>query len=66
MRNTNWILGVATYCGPDSKFALNQSIPPSKFSSLDRQINRIVIALFFLMIVLCSICSILSSVWEVI
>ncbi len=40
LRNTEWVLGVIVYAGPDSKLARNQKRPPSKFSSLDRRLNR--------------------------
>jgi len=64
LRNTEWIVGAAVYCGSDTKLALNQKLPPSKFSSLDKQLNHVVIGIFIFKISLCFFLAIFGGVWE--
>ena len=39
LRNTEYILGVVTYTGPDTKMSQNSKINANKFSSVERTIN---------------------------
>ncbi|KAJ3254954.1 hypothetical protein HK103_006751 [Boothiomyces macroporosus] len=39
LRNTNWLIGLAVYTGPDTKIMLNSGPTPSKRSQVDRQMN---------------------------
>lgn len=64
LRNTEWVVGIAVYCGADTKLALNQKLPPSKFSSLDKQLNNVVIGIFLFKITLCFFLAIFGGVWE--
>jgi magnesium-transporting ATPase (P-type) len=51
LRNTEWALGVACYCGSDSKLAKNSIKVPSKFSRLDELMNRTVLLILFVMLI---------------
>mmetsp|Transcript_23132 Transcript_23132/g.57897 ORF Transcript_23132/g.57897 Transcript_23132/m.57897 type:complete len:1024 (+) Transcript_23132:91-3162(+) len=53
VRNTPWVIGMVVYAGPETKLSLNQKDPPSKFSSLDRRINKYVVGLFIFQCLLC-------------
>lgn len=46
LRNTAWTIGALAYAGDDTKLVHNQNPPPSKFSQLDRRLNKLVIAVF--------------------
>ena len=46
MRNTEWVIGVVVYTGKITKLSLNQQLPPSKFSTVERRLNKCVIAIF--------------------
>eukprot|EP01112_Ceratiomyxa_fruticulosa_P002099 TRINITY_DN12231_c0_g1_i1.p1 TRINITY_DN12231_c0_g1~~TRINITY_DN12231_c0_g1_i1.p1 ORF type:complete len:1071 (+),score=237.34 TRINITY_DN12231_c0_g1_i1:405-3215(+) len=59
LRNTPYLFGVVVYAGKDTKLSLNQKSPPSKFSTIERRLNRSVIGLFFFTISLCIIATIL-------
>eukprot|EP01114_Cavostelium_apophysatum_P004419 TRINITY_DN1464_c0_g1_i1.p1 TRINITY_DN1464_c0_g1~~TRINITY_DN1464_c0_g1_i1.p1 ORF type:complete len:1137 (+),score=375.62 TRINITY_DN1464_c0_g1_i1:221-3631(+) len=63
-RNTPWTVGIAAYCGNDTKLALNQRNPPSKFSSLDKKINKVVLGAFFIEVLLSIADAVLSRFWE--
>lgn len=46
IRNTPWVLGLVLYTGVKSKLSLNQKQPPSKFSTVERRLNKCVIGIF--------------------
>lgn len=49
IRNTEWALGVAVFTGNDTKLVQNAFDTPSKFSQLDRLMNKTVVAILILM-----------------
>uniref|UniRef100_A0A2P2MFY6 Phospholipid-transporting ATPase n=1 Tax=Rhizophora mucronata TaxID=61149 RepID=A0A2P2MFY6_RHIMU len=63
IKNTAWALGVAVYCGPETKVMLNSSGAPSKRSQLETRMNFEIIILSVFLIVLCSVVSICAAVW---
>lgn len=65
IRNTPWVYGVVVYAGSDSKLSLNQRNPPSKFSSMDRQMNKIVGGIFLFMFLCCVGLAIGGGVFQV-
>ena len=58
LRNTEWIVGVAIYTGHDSKVMMNATSAPSKRSSLERQLDLVVVFMFSLLLSLCIIGSV--------
>jgi len=46
LRNTEFVYGVCVFCGPDTKLALNQKKPPTKFSRMDTRLNLAVLGIF--------------------
>lgn len=44
LRNTKYIFGVAVYVGKQTKMFKNLKSPKSKFSSLDRKLNKVIFA----------------------
>ena len=50
LRNTEYILGVVTYTGPDTKMSQNSKINANKFSSVERTINLCFIAYLLLLL----------------
>lgn len=65
IRNTPYIFGIVVYAGVDTKLSLNQKEPPSKFSRMDKMMNRIVIGIFLFQFVLTIIASVLSGIYQV-
>ncbi|XP_047176825.1 phospholipid-transporting ATPase 1-like isoform X1 [Vigna umbellata] len=63
LKNTNWALGVAVYCGPETKAMLNSSGAPSKRSLLETRMNSEIIMLSFFLIALCAVTSVCAAVW---
>lgn len=46
LRNTEELVGMVVYTGKFTKLSQNQKVPPSKFSTIDRRLNKSVIAIF--------------------
>ncbi|KAK1317456.1 Phospholipid-transporting ATPase 1 [Acorus calamus] len=63
LKNTSWAIGVAVYCGRETKVMLNSAGAPSKRSRLEVHMNREIILLSLFLGFLCSLVSILAGVW---
>jgi phospholipid-translocating ATPase len=53
LRNTEWILGIVVFTGPDTKIMLNSGITPSKRSRIARELNWNVIYNFIILLIMC-------------
>ncbi|XP_054815958.1 phospholipid-transporting ATPase 1-like [Prosopis cineraria] len=63
LKNTKWALGVAAYCGSETKVMLNSSGAPSKRSRLETRMNFEIIILSFFLVALCTVTSVCAAVW---
>ena len=63
IRNTKWIVGIVTSTGVDTKIMRNVAPAPHKTSRLMKDTNKLVGTAFVSMIVVCTICSIMSYSW---
>ena len=54
LRNTEYILGLVTYTGPDTKMSQNSKINANKFSTVERTINLCFIS--YLVLLLAEVC----------
>lgn len=63
LKNTGWALGVAVYCGSETKVMLNNSGAPLKRSRLETRMNREIVLLSFVLVALCIITSVCAAVW---
>ena len=63
LQNTDWIVGVAVYTGPDSKMMLNGTQGRIKHSKVERSMNRYVILVFMFLLIQCIFASSYSIVW---
>lgn len=57
LRDTAWVLAAVTYVGVETKLMKNQRRTQSKFSRLEKQLNKFVIALMLLKTLLCILCA---------
>jgi len=60
LRNTDWVIGLACFTGVDTKLVMNSVATPSKFSQLDKLINRCVYLVLFINMVSCCSLGVLS------
>ncbi|KAE9617147.1 hypothetical protein Lal_00034146 [Lupinus albus] len=63
LKNTRWALGVAVYCGSETKAMLNSSGAPSKRSRLETHMNLEIIMLSVFLVALCTVTSVCAAVW---
>ncbi|KAF1885381.1 hypothetical protein Lal_00029270 [Lupinus albus] len=63
LKNTSWALGVAVYCGRETKAMLNSSGAPSKRSRLETRMNFEIILLSGFLVALCTVTSVCAAVW---
>lgn len=63
LKNTSWAIGVAVYCGQETKAMLNNSGAPSKRSRLETRMNREIIILSLFLTALCLVVSTCAAVW---
>eukprot|EP01012_Entosiphon_sulcatum_P031609 TRINITY_DN4015_c0_g1_i1.p1 TRINITY_DN4015_c0_g1~~TRINITY_DN4015_c0_g1_i1.p1 ORF type:complete len:1191 (-),score=188.74 TRINITY_DN4015_c0_g1_i1:51-3623(-) len=63
LRNTPWIYAIVVYTGKNTKMMQNLKEKPTKFSSLDRKLNRLVLVLLAFQLTIIVTLSICSAVW---
>lgn len=64
LKNTDWIVGLCVYAGPETKMGLNLKSPPNKFSRLDVGLNTYVCFIFGINFFVCALSAGLSAWWE--
>lgn len=64
LRNTQWAYGIVVYAGVDTKLFLNQQPPPSKFSTVERMLNKFILAIFLAQMFICLLNAVLSGFFE--
>ncbi|GAM21255.1 hypothetical protein SAMD00019534_044300 [Acytostelium subglobosum LB1] len=64
LRNTDWVIGIVTYTGLDTKVERNSTKSSQKRSSVERGVNNKLMLLFFLQTIICIICSIGHNRWH--
>ncbi|CAO2829122.1 unnamed protein product [Amaranthus hypochondriacus] len=63
LRNTEYIVGAAIYTGHETKVMMNTMNVPSKRSTLERKLDKLILALFATLFMMCLIGSIGSGVF---
>lgn len=64
MKNTEWIVGIAIYCGHNTKAFQNSRKPPHKMSNVLKRMNKILYSVFAVQSLICLILAIVSVLWE--
>ena len=55
LRNTQWVHGAVIFTGHESKVMMNATGVPSKRSSLERRLDMLIVVIFGILAVICSI-----------
>ncbi|KNC75458.1 hypothetical protein SARC_12017, partial [Sphaeroforma arctica JP610] len=63
LRNTKWVTGLAIFTGHETKLMKNASGTQFKRTKIDIQTNRLIIYIFGLLTILCTISGIGSGLW---
>ncbi|XP_060764598.1 phospholipid-transporting ATPase ID [Neoarius graeffei] len=64
LRNTEWCFGLVVFGGPDTKLMQNSGKSVFKRTSIDRLMNILVLFIFGLLGLMCTILAIGNSIWE--
>ncbi|EGG17717.1 P-type ATPase [Cavenderia fasciculata] len=64
LRNTEWVIGIVTYTGVDTKVEMNSTKSSQKRSSVERSVNNKLLMLFLLQTLICITCSIGHNRWH--
>ncbi|CEG45204.1 p-type atpase (p-atpase) superfamily [Plasmopara halstedii] len=63
LRNTDWIYGLVVNTGPDTKIMQSATATRPKWSSINETVNRMIIWLFLLLCLLCSVATTIQVIW---
>ncbi|KAL8106257.1 hypothetical protein AgCh_029880 [Apium graveolens] len=63
LRNTQYIVGCVIFTGPETKVMMNSMNVPSKRSTLEKKLDKVILALFCLLFCMCLIGAIGSAVF---
>lgn len=58
------IYGLVVYAGVDTKLFLNQQPPPSKFSTVERVLNKFILGIFLFQMFVCLVNAVLSGFFQ--
>ena len=61
LRNTEWVLGVVVFTGPETKIMINSGITPSKRSRISRELNKNVLYNFGILFIMCLVSGIVNG-----
>ncbi|KAF9425248.1 hypothetical protein BGZ94_007698 [Podila epigama] len=64
IRNTYWVIAVIVATGTDTKIMLNSGETPSKRSRIEKTMNIQVALNFLILLVLCIVCAVGSSIYD--
>ena len=62
LRNTEWVIGIVVFTGPETKIMLNAGITPSKRSRIARELNYNVVYNFGILFIMCLLSGIINGV----
>uniref|UniRef100_A0A671RP51 Phospholipid-transporting ATPase n=1 Tax=Sinocyclocheilus anshuiensis TaxID=1608454 RepID=A0A671RP51_9TELE len=64
LRNTQWVVGIVVYTGPDSKLMQNSTKAPLKRSNVECVTNMQILVLFGILLVMALVSSIGAAIWN--
>lgn len=63
LKNTEFVYGMVIYSGHETKIMMNSIEPTPKLSSLEKEMNKLIIILFSLQMVLCFVSAVINYLW---
>lgn len=65
LRNVDWVIGVAVYTGNETKVGMNKHPTPTKWTQIDRKINRTSMMIFVLQLILTVLWGVLGKIFHI-
>ncbi len=63
LRNTDYVYGMVTYSGHDTKIMMNSPKSKPKSSTIDKSTSRFVIIIMAIQLAICIFCSLYNTIW---
>lgn len=63
LRNTDYVIGVAIFTGHSTKIMMNSSRSPSKRSTIEKKLDKVILFMFALLFTLCTVGAVATSQW---
>ena len=63
LKNTQWVIGIIVYTGHDCKIMKNAKEQVTKYSSVEKLMNKSLIYIFILQVILCILAAILRGIY---
>ncbi len=63
LRNTPWVCGLAVFTGHETKVMMNATAAPSKRSTLECQLDKLIIFMFGLLATMCIVDAVGGALW---
>ena len=64
LRNTDWIVGVVTYTGHDTRIMRNSVASKQKQSNLEKMITKSILVIFGIQCIFCTVAATWATVWN--
>ena len=64
LRNTDWIVGVVTYTGHDTRIMRNSVASKQKQSNLEKMITKSILVIFGIQCIFCTVAAAWATVWN--
>jgi phospholipid-transporting ATPase len=64
LKNTEWVMGIVAYTGPQTKDQLNSMQPPSKRSHVETVVNKMMLVMVGVVLCLCILSASLAATFE--
>lgn len=63
LRNTDHVVGVAIFTGHSTKIMMNASRSPSKRSTIEKKLDKVILFMFCLLFTMCTVGAVFTSQW---
>lgn len=64
LRNTDWVYGLVTYTGHETKIMMNSVNSKAKYSKLEKATNIYILIIVCIQMLICLLAAIFTTIWE--
>lgn len=63
LRNTTWVCGLVVFTGHQTKVMMNSTAAPSKRSTLEQQLDKLIVVMFGMLASMCLVNALGAALW---